>query len=96
MLKKIVTSAVLLAVVHFLLVVLYANGIGGRIVAGIAEFVIQPGIQLSRELGFGGFGLLSEIGGNPVGLWIVMALNSLLWGTVLSAVCAKLLSFIGK
>ncbi len=96
MLKKIITSAVLLAVVHFLLVVFYANGIGGRLVAEIAEFAVQPGIYLSRELGFGGFGLLSEIGGNPVGLWIVMALNSLLWGTVLSAVCAKLLSFLGK
>ena len=96
MLKKIVTSAVLLAAIHFLLVVLYANGIGGRFVAEIAEFIIQPGIYLSREIGFGGFGLLSGIGGNPVGLWAIMTLNSLLWGTVLSAVFAKLLSFVGK
>lgn len=91
MLKKIATSTVLVAVIHFLIVVCYANGFGGNLVAKTFELIGQPGIYLARELGFGGFGILDGLGGNNVGLWIVMALNSLLWALVLSAVLAKFL-----
>lgn len=91
MLKKVATSAVLIAVIHFLIVVLYANGIGGNLVSKTFDVIGQPGAYLARELGFGGFGVLDGLGGNAVGLWIVMALNSLLWALALSAVFAKFL-----
>lgn len=79
-----------IALVHFCLVVLYANGLGGDLVSSIFEVIGQPGTYLARELGFGGFGLLDGLTGNAVALWIVMALNSLLWGVVLGTAISKL------
>lgn len=90
MLKKLLTSTGLVAVVHFIIVILYANGIGGNVVAKTFEVIGQPGTYVARELGFGGFGLLDGIAGNEVGLWIVMALNSLLWGLVIGGVFSKI------
>lgn len=96
MLKKIATSSVLLALVHLLIVVAYANGVGGNAVSKTFDVIGQPGIYAARELGFGGFGVLDGLAGNSVGLWIVMALNSLLWGVVVSAVATKLFAFTKK
>lgn len=96
MLKKITTSSALIAVVHFLIVVAYANGIGGNAVSKTFDVIGQPGIYVARELGFGGFGILDGLTGNSVGLWIVMAANSLLWGVVAGTVATKLFGLLKK
>lgn len=85
MLKHITKSTLLVAAIHFIFVVLSANGLGGEPIADAFETVFgQPGLCIARELGFGGFGILDGFTGNKLGLWIVMALNSLLWGVALS------------
>lgn len=96
MLKRIVSCSLLPAAVHFLVVVLYSRGIGGQTVADIFEIIGQPGLYASRELGFGGFGILDGIAGNKLGLWCVMAANSLLWGVMLGAIVLKSFRMIRK
>lgn len=95
MLRKFLFSSLGIALVHFGVVVLYANGLGGDLVRKIFDVIGEPGIYLARELGFGGFGFLDGLTGNPAGLWIVMGLNSLLWGIVIGTAISKLAKLNG-
>lgn len=95
MLRKLTAFSLVPAIVHFLVVLAYANGIGGARVGDIFNVIGQPGTFVARELGFGSFGFFGELGGNKIGLWAVMVLNSLLWGAVIGWIFQKLKSKSG-
>lgn len=90
MLRKLTAFSWVPAIVHFLVVLAYANGIGGARVGDVFDIIGQPGTFIARELGFGSFGFFGELGGNKIGLWVVMVLNSLLWGVVIGGIFQKL------
>lgn len=83
LMKMSLTSSGTITIIHFILVLLGANDCA-TLFRKIFNIIGQPGIWLN-----------DAIGGASLVFWIIMVLNSILWGAVLGTLFVKL-GFKGK